>query len=206
MYETFENLPESKREHIIEVCIEEFAQNGYNNTSTNTIVKRLGISKGVLFLYFKSKRNLFLYITDYLRNLLTDEFFERFSEREPAEFIDIFDHMGKFYYILLQKKPQIVVFLLEAVLNTPAELREEIETKHNQAHDILLKKININNVRNDIEVQKVLDLLHMASYYIGQMIFREYGGELSYFKENADRYIKVYEQYIDIIKYGVYEK
>lgn len=206
MYETFENLPESKREHILNICIEEFARNGYNNTSTNTIVKRLGISKGVLFLYFKSKKNLFMYITDYLTELLTNEFFGRFSEQEPTEFIDIFDQMGEFYNILLQKKPQIIVFLLEAFLNTPIELREEIEAKHNQAHEELLGKICINNMRKGIEVQKVLDLIHMASYYVGQMIFREFGGELGYFKENSDRLIKVYEQYIEIIKYGVYEK
>ena len=98
MYETFENLPESKREHILQVCIEEFARNGYINTSTNTIVKRLGISKGLLFLYFKSKKNLFLYIIDYLMELLTIEFFQRFSIDQQLEFLDIFDFMGILQY------------------------------------------------------------------------------------------------------------
>jgi hypothetical protein len=85
------------------------------------------------------------------------------------------------------------------------ELREEIDRKHNQAHEEMLKKIKTSNLRKDIDIQKILDLQHMASYHVGQMIFREYGGELDYCKKNADRFIKIYEQYIDIIKHGVYE-
>ena len=55
MYDTFENLPEEKRKKILEICLDEFSENSYENSSTNTIVKRAGISKGILFHYFKNK-------------------------------------------------------------------------------------------------------------------------------------------------------
>ncbi|HYE81999.1 MAG TPA: TetR/AcrR family transcriptional regulator [Clostridia bacterium] len=206
MYDTFENLPESKKEHIIQVCIEEFAKNGYKNTSTNTIVKRLGISKGVLFLYFKSKKNLFIYIVDYLTECLTNDFFKRYSDSKQIEFIDIFDQMGDFYNVLLQDNPYVIVFILEAVLNTPSELREEILSKHDLAHERLLEKMKMNNLRKDIDTQLVLDLMHMASYHIGQKMLKEYGGEMDFFKKNTDEYIKLFNQYVDIIKYGVYRR
>ncbi|MEA4848533.1 MAG: TetR/AcrR family transcriptional regulator [Clostridiaceae bacterium] len=205
MYETFENLAESKKEHILQVCIEEFARNGYQNTSTNTIVKRLGISKGVLFLYFKSKKNLFLYITDYLMESLTAEFFKRFSTDQQVEFIDIFDLMGELYHMLLREKPHVAMIFMEAVLNTPAELREEVEARHELIHEKVWEKIKINNVRKDVDIQKVMDIMHMVSYYVGRMIFREYGRETEHFKADADRYIKAFNEYIDIIKYGVCE-
>ena len=203
MYETFENLPESKREHILQVCIEEFALNGYINTSTNTIVKRLGISKGLLFLYFKSKKNLFLYITDYLTELLTIEFFERFSKNQQIEFMDIFDLMGDFYNMLLQEKPHYAMIFMETLLNTPMELKDEFEERHRLAHEKIIKRIKTDNIRKDIDIQNVLDLFHMASYHVGRMIFREYGRETEHFKKNADKYIKIFNQYVDIIKYGV---
>ncbi|HWQ80520.1 MAG TPA: TetR/AcrR family transcriptional regulator, partial [Anaerovoracaceae bacterium] len=63
---TFEKLSESRQEQILQVCMEEFIEKGYDNASTNTIVKRLGISKGLLFLYFKNKKNLYLYIVERL--------------------------------------------------------------------------------------------------------------------------------------------
>jgi AcrR family transcriptional regulator len=205
MYETFEKLSESKREHILQVCIEEFARNGYKNTSTNTIVKRLGISKGLLFLYFKSKKNLFLYIIDYLTELIMIEIFECFLKDQQVEFMYIFDLMGEFYNMLLQEKPHIAMIFMEAALNAPAELRDEIEARNSLVHEKMIKMIKTDNVRKDVNLQNVMNLLHMASYHVGQMIFREYGRETEHFKENADRYVKIFNQYVDIIKYGVCE-
>jgi len=205
MYETFENLPENRREHILKVCMEEFAVNGYEKTSTNTIVKKLGISKGVLFLYFGSKKNLFMYIMEYLTGYVVALFFERFPGHEPLQFIDIFDHMGELYHILLSENPFIIMFYMEALLNTPVELRVEIDSRHEKAHQLFLNKMHISNMRQGVEIQMALDLVHMVSYYVGQRIFREYGGNMDFFRENADRYIELFNRYIDIVKYGVYE-
>ena len=205
MYETFEKLPERKKEQIIQVCIEEFAQNGYENTSTNTIVKRLGISKGVLFLYFKNKKNLYMYIITYLTKLLTDEFFERISRQDKLESLDIFDHLGEFYNILIQEKPIILKFMLEAFLNPPVDLSEAIEYEHNYAHMEAMRRINTDKLRDDVDPQMVIDLLHMVSYHIGQMVYKEYHGQIDNFKDNVYKYTEAYKKYINIIKYGVYK-
>lgn len=45
----FYKLPEEKRNLIINISIEEFANNGYDNTSTDIITSRADISKGILF-------------------------------------------------------------------------------------------------------------------------------------------------------------
>jgi hypothetical protein len=107
--------------------------------------------------------------------------------------------------MLLQEKPHIAMIFMEAALNTPAELRDEIEARHSLVHEKMIKMIKTDNVRKDVNLQNVMNLLHMASYHVGQMIFREYGRETEHFKENADRYVKIFNQYVDIIKYGVCE-
>jgi TetR/AcrR family transcriptional regulator len=60
--EQFFNLSPEKRSEIIQVCLEEFAEQGYDGASTNRMVERAGISKGVLFKYFKDKESLFHYV------------------------------------------------------------------------------------------------------------------------------------------------
>jgi TetR/AcrR family transcriptional regulator len=60
--EQFLNLPPEKRSEIIQACLAEFAEYGYDAASTNRMVERAGISKGVLFKYFKDKENLFHYV------------------------------------------------------------------------------------------------------------------------------------------------
>lgn len=53
------------REKIIQAAIESFSQTGYDRTKMEDIAKRLGLSKGTIYLYFKSKEDLFLAICEY---------------------------------------------------------------------------------------------------------------------------------------------
>jgi AcrR family transcriptional regulator len=51
--------PEERRDSIIAVAAEVFAQEGYGATSMSTIASRLGGSKATLYKYFPSKEHLF---------------------------------------------------------------------------------------------------------------------------------------------------
>ena len=65
MKQTFNNLPEPKKNRIIRACIDEFCEKGYEKSSTESIVKRAGISKGGLYEYIDSKKDLYLFIVNY---------------------------------------------------------------------------------------------------------------------------------------------
>jgi AcrR family transcriptional regulator len=56
------NLPAEAQARIVQASLEEFAERGYDLASTNRIVAAAGISKGVLFKYFRDKEALFLYV------------------------------------------------------------------------------------------------------------------------------------------------
>eukprot|EP01037_Dinobryon_pediforme_P011268 gene11268-11354_t len=53
------STPDERRDHIIAVAAEAFAQEGYGATSMATIAARLGGSKATLYKYFPSKEALF---------------------------------------------------------------------------------------------------------------------------------------------------
>jgi AcrR family transcriptional regulator len=53
------------KEKIIRAAIESFAQTGFDRTKMEDIAKRLGLSKGTIYLYFKSKEDLFLAICEH---------------------------------------------------------------------------------------------------------------------------------------------
>ncbi|AOT70346.1 TetR/AcrR family transcriptional regulator [Geosporobacter ferrireducens] len=206
MYETFEKLPESKKNDILQVCIEEFAINGYINTSTNTIVKRLGISKGVLFLYFKNKKNLYLYLLDYLFESLTNKFLEDFQREEGT--IDVFDHfdrIGEYYKDVMQENVYVLKFMLGAILEAPAELREEVDERHNRSHERLFKMINTDNYRKDIDPEMVMDLLLIVSHHIENTAVKRLKEGEDNLIGCIDKYMERFDQYLRIIKYGVYE-
>ena len=54
----FEQIREVKRKLIIDAAMVLFAEKGYYNTSINEIAKNAGISKGLVYNYFKSKEDL----------------------------------------------------------------------------------------------------------------------------------------------------
>ncbi len=49
-----------RREEIMDAAVEIFACKGYYNTKIADIVEAVGIAKGTFYLYFKSKKALFL--------------------------------------------------------------------------------------------------------------------------------------------------
>lgn len=58
----FEKLPEEKRERILRVAREEFANNGFEHTSIQQIAKKSDISVGSVYKYFENKDSLFAMI------------------------------------------------------------------------------------------------------------------------------------------------
>jgi AcrR family transcriptional regulator len=77
--QTFLNLPEEKRNTIVGAAIDEFAEYGLENASTNRIVANSGISKGSFYQYFEDKQDLFMYLLTMLEN----EKMEYFKGKHP---------------------------------------------------------------------------------------------------------------------------
>jgi len=86
----------------MDACIEEFSQNSYDNASTNSIVKKAGISKGILFHYFGSKRDLYLYVFDYVLDYANKYIMEKFNKEAANSQADIFERIMKSGLIKIQ--------------------------------------------------------------------------------------------------------
>ena len=57
--------PEVRRREILENAIGLFARNGYTGTDVQAVARSLGIAKGTVYIYFSSKRELFLAAVEY---------------------------------------------------------------------------------------------------------------------------------------------
>lgn len=62
---TFFNLPEEKRQGILNCAIDEFAQHDYQSASITKIAARAGIAKGSFYQYFADKSDLYHYLLEY---------------------------------------------------------------------------------------------------------------------------------------------
>lgn len=77
---TFDKIQSEKRKKIIDTAVSEFAANGYNATSINTIAKKANISIGSMYSYFDSKECLFMTLLDQGYTLLSQALEEVVNE------------------------------------------------------------------------------------------------------------------------------
>ena len=80
----FENLDPRRRESILKAAQAEFARNGYEQASLNTIIRDAGISKGSLYYYFEDKTDLYLAV---IENVI-DELFREMEGIVAGEILD----------------------------------------------------------------------------------------------------------------------
>ncbi len=64
--ETFYNLPEDKRNRIIEAAIDEFATHSFHTARVTAIAEQAGIAMGSFYQYFEDKKDLYKYLIELL--------------------------------------------------------------------------------------------------------------------------------------------
>lgn len=76
---TFFNLPEAKRDRILEVSLEEFASNPYDRVSVAQIADKADIAKGSVYQYFEDKLDLYRHLLELASRAKTRYFSEHVS-------------------------------------------------------------------------------------------------------------------------------
>ena len=93
-----QNIDPDKRDRIINAAIEEFASVPYEKASTNNIVKNAGISKGLLFHYFSSKKELFEALIRFVMHTLRNAIVEKINWEER----DLFERLKQATIVKLE--------------------------------------------------------------------------------------------------------
>lgn len=162
MFSKFLSIDIEKQNRILNAAMKEFAKQGYEKASTNEIVKESEISKGLLFHYFKNKKQLFLYLYDYCVELNMNEFYKKINLSES----DFFTRLRQTQLIkmeLLKKYPEIFRFIKTVYLEDSSEIKQELEAKNKelikQGVDVLFKGINMSKFKDEIDIKKVINIV-----------------------------------------------
>ncbi|MRG85900.1 TetR/AcrR family transcriptional regulator [Salinibacillus xinjiangensis] len=184
-------------------ALKEFLKNGFDKASTNEMVKEAEISKGSLFNYFQNKKDLYLYLVDYAYQII-DKVYERidFTER------DLFKRLGNVGLVKLQiqkQSPHIFDFLTYLIHEDSEEVKDVIDQKYNVVFKEGLTKIYENidysKFREDIDVQKAMDILTWTMVGFGEKA----RSEIKPFDEVGEKQLRDWESYAEILKRSFYK-
>ena len=126
MNERFYALPVDKRKSIISAGFRVFSQYSYKNSPMSEIAAEAGISKSLLFYYFKNKKELYLFICKYSTELTEQEIIRQ-KCYEKEDFFDIFLSGLKVKVQLMRQYPDLSLFQLKAYYEKDKSLRLEID-------------------------------------------------------------------------------
>ncbi|WBW95639.1 TetR/AcrR family transcriptional regulator [Oceanirhabdus sp. W0125-5] len=169
MEEIFKNMDPEKRDRIINSALEEFSTNRFEKASTNNIVKNAGISKGLLYHYFSSKRILYEYLETFVIEIITDAISKEMNWEEK----DLFARLKQIVLIKLKvyvRYPYLVAFgkvMFEK--KSIDELKKEAE---NYIPDVY-KKVYYENIdftlfKDNVDVQKAIKITQWSLEKLGE--------------------------------------
>ena len=206
-FETFERLPADRRELIISTGIGEFSRKAYQDVSTDEITKKCGISKGILFHYFGSKKEFYLYCLARALECLT----AKTDEDNEDDFYGIlFDAMNRKISICRQNLEEMhMVNMASRDLSAEiADRKDELIRQYMagvraESVQTLKKALAALKLKDTDMEQLTIDGLQL---YINAVLNRyliEYQQILDQFFENSGKIREEMKKYLDLMLYGI---
>jgi len=209
-FQTFLNLSEMKQNEIIKIGLSEFATKPYNEANTDAITKACGISKGIIFHYFKSKKNFYLYI---LENCIKKVDLPIKAIMVTGFYEVIFNSMDEKMEIFW-KYPLEVQFINMAAKENNSQIKEE-KNKILMCYMAQAQKDTLSTFKQALEFLKLKShvdkekILKAISLYVNAIIMRYLemykDKPQDFFKNRAVIKIEI-KEYIDFMLHGIAEE
>lgn len=206
--ERFKNLDESKQMRILNAALQEFAEHGYEQASTNRIVKQAGIGKGMLFYYFNSKQELYQYLISYSIETIRDHYIRRIDSNE-ADVIKRWKQATRIKMEALAEHPYVFMFmgtlLLAHETDLPAGLETRVAEVQRLAYTKLYENVDTSLFRTDIDVDKAFHLIRWSiEGYQNELESRLKGQKMS--NIDLEPYWEEFYEYLDVLRTIFYKK
>ncbi|MBP2239648.1 AcrR family transcriptional regulator [Cytobacillus eiseniae] len=163
---TFFNLPEDKKETLIQAVKKEFSRVPLYDASITNIIKEASISRGSFYQYFEDKEDAFFF----LLNELTKENKYIFIHLLSRNHGNLFETMIEFFRIIVSEEENFN-FLKNTFLNMTHRIentfaRSFSSTDKNENFEIfssLVDKSNL-NISNDNELFYILQIIAAVTF------------------------------------------
>lgn len=155
-------MPKERRDTIINAALHIFAKYDYKKASTDEIASLAGISKGLIFHYFGSKKELYLFLYDYAANFIMGEM-RKFTDTSETDFFKIIVNSQTCKMSMLAKHPDCMTFIIKAFYEDSPEVKSEIDTTFGDIEKTtaasFLARADLGKLKEDVSPEKLLNLI-----------------------------------------------
>ena len=214
--------PDTLKESILRAAISEFGRVGYESASTNEIVKKANVSKGLLFHYFTSKEKL--YIACQLH--VMEEYGQHMHNNSDYTSPDFFDRILENLYIKMEygrKNPEFLAFINRALFTdakeNPLERSEaenyilknmkgpdkNVASSAEEIKHFLFDGTNTELLKDDVDLMKLFVYTRQILESFWERFASKHNNDGYAMVQNIGDYFKEAEDLLSLLKYGAYK-
>ena len=203
MNQKFFNLPQERQDLIRNSAMVEFGAGSFKKTSADAIAKRAGVSKGLLFHYFKDKRELYLYLFQHAIDACMETFLASFQYFGERDFFLALEKGQEIKMDMVRRMPGLFRFVMRTYYErdsilTP-KLRKKLDDVLAQSTDQFLSRMDLHKFKDGVDPKAVVRLLMLAS----EGMLAETGACTA---EEINTLFGEYKNYADMLRRHLYKE
>ncbi|MCH4891006.1 TetR/AcrR family transcriptional regulator [Acidaminobacter sp. JC074] len=181
-----------KRDRIINAALEEFSINDFEKASTNMIVKRAKVSKGLLYHYFSSKKELYDYLVEFVFITIGNSIKDKLDDMDSDFFVRIRD-IAIIKMNIMQVYPKLYDFSVKLL----REMSYEVLLEKSKAYNLdLFQKVYFENIdytlfKEDIDVKRAMEIIRWTIEKFGENINFSEEKDMAYQVEEINKYMEI---------------
>lgn len=184
---------------IINASFEIFTKNDFDKASTNMIVKKAGISRGLLYHYFEDKQDLFDFLIYYSTKIILDDLHKKIDWEER----DVLKRIRQSVYIkfeILEAFPFMFEFFKKYSyrVNKYSDKEPLDEVSTNTKKKILTFNVDLDMFKNKKSVEKSIAVVLFTLEGIGKKHWEKYIDEEGIF--DMTEIMDVCDEYLDYFR------
>lgn len=141
MNEKFFTLPEEKRHRIINAGFRVFSKNSYRKSPVGDIAREAGISKSLLFHYFRNKRELYMFLWSECARI-TKEAVENCGCFKTDDMFDAMFLVMKAKFNVMRTFPDLGTFAIKSYYEEDPEVSSDVASLIKQVSEYQLENIH----------------------------------------------------------------
>ena len=206
MNQKFFALPRERQDLIRNSAMVEFGEGSFKKTSADSIARRAGVSKSLLFHYFKDKRELYLYLFQYAIDEcvnIFDQHILKISYYGETDFFRTLEIGHKVKMDMVRRHPGLFRFVMRAYYEQDGllspKLRKKLSDVLEKTTADFLSRMDLYKFKDSADPRQVVRLLTLAS----EGMLAETG---AYTAEEIDRLFAEYKKYAEMLRQHLYKE
>lgn len=143
MNERFFSLPDQKQQAILNAGYKVFSQNSYKNSPMSEIASAAGISKSLLFHYFRNKKEFYLFLWDKCAET-TIEYLTKYGCYGQKELFAGLEQGMRAKMEIVRLYPDMASFTIRAFYEKDAEICAAVQESYHKYFNLKADKTRLN--------------------------------------------------------------